>query len=56
VGTDVAIHSPRLKKNIGYAFVPSSTLLGTRLVCPSGPGDREATVAAPVHRPAEGDP
>ena len=41
-----AIHSPRLKKNIGYAFVPvEHAALGTRLVV-SIPdvGDREATV------------
>jgi aminomethyltransferase len=41
-----AIHSPRLTKNIGYAFVPvEHAALGTRLVV-SIPdvGDREATV------------
>jgi aminomethyltransferase len=41
-----AIHSPRLKKNIGYAMVPVEHAgLGTRLVV-SIPevGDREATV------------
>lgn len=41
-----AIHSPRLEKNIGYAFVPvEHAALGTRLVV-SIPevGDREATV------------
>ena len=41
-----AIHSPRLKKNIGYAFVPVEHAgLGTRLVVSiPGAGDREATV------------
>jgi aminomethyltransferase len=41
-----AIHSPRLKKNIGYAMVPvEHAALGTRLVVsiPES-GDREATV------------
>ena len=41
-----AIYSPRLKKNIGYAMVPTSQAeLGTRLtVSVPDVGEREATV------------
>jgi aminomethyltransferase len=43
-----AIHSPRLKKNIGYAMVPAAhAAMGTKLqVEIAGVGAREATVVA----------
>jgi glycine cleavage system aminomethyltransferase T len=43
-----AIHSPRLKKNIGYAMVPiEHAALGTKLtVDVAGAGTRQATVVA----------
>ncbi len=44
-----AIHSPRLKKNIGYAMVPTDlSKLGTQLIVVTPSGNREATV---VHKP-----
>jgi len=40
-----AIYSPRLKKNIGYAWVPSEhASFGTQLVVESPSGDVPATV------------
>ena len=40
-----AIHSPRLKKNIGYAMVPvEHAALGTRLTVATPAGEAEATV------------
>jgi aminomethyltransferase len=43
-----AIHSPRLKKNIGYAMIPSDhAALETKLVVEvAGVGERSATVVA----------
>jgi glycine cleavage system aminomethyltransferase T len=43
-----AIHSPRLKKNIGYAMVPAEhAALGTQfMVDVPGAGERQATVVA----------
>jgi aminomethyltransferase len=43
-----AVWSPRLKKNIGYAMLPSAhTKVGTKLVVDiPGAGDRQATVVA----------
>ncbi len=44
-----AIHSPRLKKNIGYAMLPMGlSKLGTQLTVVTPWGNREATV---VHKP-----
>jgi aminomethyltransferase len=40
-----AIHSPRLKKNIGYAMVPTDlSKLGTQFTAMTPWGNREATV------------
>ena len=40
-----AIHSPRLKKNIGYAMVPiAHAKLGTRLKVETPRGERDTTV------------
>ncbi len=40
-----AVYSPRLEKNIGYAWLPiEHTELGTRLTVETPDGDREATI------------
>jgi aminomethyltransferase len=40
-----AVYSPRLEKNIGYAWLPvEHTQLGTRLAVETPAGDREATI------------
>ena len=40
-----AVHSPRLEKNIGYAWLPvEHTQLGTRLTVETPDGDRDATI------------
>jgi aminomethyltransferase len=39
------VYSPRLKKNIGYAMVPTDhAVLGTRLAVDTPDGERSATV------------
>jgi aminomethyltransferase len=41
-----AVYSPRLEKNIGYAWLPiAHTELGARLMVDTPEGVREATVA-----------
>jgi aminomethyltransferase len=42
-----AVYSPRLEKNIGYAWLPvEHTEVGTRLMVETPEGDRDATIVA----------
>ena len=53
-----AVYSPRLEKNIGYAWLPiEHTELGTRLTVETPDGERDADDrGASVRRPREADP